>query len=166
VDKDTKKYHLQMALPSVDPNKVELNLQGNMLTISAERKASREAKDVDYLHREFSYGTFRRTLTLPEGVETEKINAEYNNGLLEITAPMAGRSVAAPGRDQGPAKGRQGCVGFSACGIASPEPLVFRAFSSEEGSERLVRSRAVSHPNLAGYFAFAASAWNIARGEG
>jgi len=93
VDKDTKKYHLRMALPGVDPSKVELNLQGNMLTISAERKASREGKDVDYLYREFSYGTFRRTLTLPEGVETEKINAEYNNGLLEITAPMAAAAL-------------------------------------------------------------------------
>jgi len=93
VDKDTKKYHLRMALPGIDPNKVDLNIQGNMLTISAERKASREAKDVDYLHREFSYGTFRRTLTLPEGVETEKINAEYNNGLLEITAPMAAAAL-------------------------------------------------------------------------
>ena len=93
VDKDTEKYHLRLALPGVDPSKVELNLQGNMLTISAERKASREAKDVDYLHREFSYGTFRRTLTLPEGVETEKINAEYNNGLLEITAPMVAAAL-------------------------------------------------------------------------
>jgi HSP20 family protein len=55
VDKETKKYHLRMALPGVEPNKVELNLQGNMLTISAERKASRETKDVDYLHRELSY---------------------------------------------------------------------------------------------------------------
>ena len=93
VDKDTKKYHLRMALPGVDPNKVDLNVQGNMLTISAERKASREAKEVDYLHREFSYGTFRRTLTLPEGVDTEKINAEYNNGVLEITAPMAAAAL-------------------------------------------------------------------------
>jgi HSP20 family protein len=93
VDKDTKKYHLRMALPGVDQNKVELNLRGNILTISAERKASREAKEVDYLYRELSYGTFRRTLTLPEGVDTEKINAEYNNGLLEITAPMAAAAL-------------------------------------------------------------------------
>jgi HSP20 family protein len=93
VDKDTKKYHLRMALPGIDPNKVDLNLQGNMLTISAERKASRETKDVDYLYRELSYGTFRRTLTLPEGVETEKMNAEYNNGVLEITASMAAAAL-------------------------------------------------------------------------
>ena len=49
--------------------------------------------NVDYLYREFSYGTFRRILTLPEGVETEKINAECNSGLVEITAPMAAAAL-------------------------------------------------------------------------
>jgi HSP20 family protein len=89
IDKEAKKYHLRMVLPGVDPNKVDLKLQGNLLRISAESKTSREAKDVDYLYREISYGTFKRTLTLPEGVDTEKINAEFNNGLFEITAPIA-----------------------------------------------------------------------------
>jgi len=89
IDKDARRYHLRLALPGVDPNKVDLKLQGNMLTISAESKASREAKDVDYLYREISYGTFKRSLMLPEGVDAEKISAEFNNGLLEITAPVA-----------------------------------------------------------------------------
>lgn len=93
VDRETKKYHLRMALPGVDQNKVDLNVQGNTLSITAERKASREAKDIDYLYRELSYGTFQRTVTLPEGVETEKLNAEYNNGLLEITMPIAAASL-------------------------------------------------------------------------
>ena len=94
VDKEAKKYHLRLALPGVDPSTVELKLLGNLLTVSAERKASREAKDVDYLYRELSYGTLSRTLTLPEGLDTERINAEYNDGLLEITAPVA--AAAAP----------------------------------------------------------------------
>ena len=93
VDKEAKKYHLRLALPGVDPSTVELKVLGNLLTISAERKASREAKDVDYLYRELSYGTLSRTLTLPEGLDTEKITAEYNNGLLEITAPVAAAAL-------------------------------------------------------------------------
>ena len=93
MDKDAKKYHLRMALPGVDPNKVDLKLQGNVLTISAESKAGREAKEVDYFYREISYGTFKRTLTLPEGVDAEKISAEFNNGLLEITAPVAAAAL-------------------------------------------------------------------------
>lgn len=93
IDKEAKKYHLRLALPGVDPKKVDLKLQGNMLTISAESKASREAKEVDYLYREINYGTFQRTLTLPEGVDAEKISAEFNNGLLEITAPIAAAAL-------------------------------------------------------------------------
>lgn len=93
VDKETKKYHLRLALPGVDPSTVELKLLGNLLTISAERKASREAKDVDYLYRELSYGTLSRTINLPEGLNTENINAEYNNGLLEIIAPVAATAL-------------------------------------------------------------------------
>ncbi len=89
IDREAKKYHLRMSLPGVDPSKMDLKVQGNLLTISAESKATREAKDVDYLYREISYGTFKRSLTLPEGVDTEKINAEFSNGLLEITAPVA-----------------------------------------------------------------------------
>jgi HSP20 family protein len=89
VDKEAKQCHLRLALPGVDPSTVELNLQGNLLTLSAERKASHEDKDVDFLYRELSYGTLSRTVTLPEGLDREKINAEYNNGLLEITAPVA-----------------------------------------------------------------------------
>ena len=48
---------------------------------------------MDYLYRELSYGTLSRTLTLPEGLDTEQINAEYNDGLLEITAPVAAAAL-------------------------------------------------------------------------
>ena len=85
-----------MALPGINPNDVRLNLQGNTLTVSAERKERRETKEVNYLQREFSYGAFERTLTLPEGVEADKLNAEYQNGLLEISAPIT--SAALPRR--------------------------------------------------------------------
>ena len=89
VDKEGKNYHVRLALPGVDPQNVQLNVQGNMLSISAERKETRESKDVNYLRREFSYGTMERTLELPEGADTSKITAEYNNGVLEINAPIA-----------------------------------------------------------------------------
>ena len=75
VDNEAKNYHVRLALPGVDPQNVQLNVQGNMLSISAERKESRESKDVNYLRREFSYGTLERTLELPEGTDTAKITA-------------------------------------------------------------------------------------------
>jgi len=93
VAKDGKNYHVRVALPGVDPQDVQLNVQGNALSISAERKESRESKDVNYLRREFTYGSLDRTLTLPQGVEADKITAEFTNGVLEISAPIAAAAL-------------------------------------------------------------------------
>ncbi len=93
VDSKEKKYHLRIALPGVDPNEVQLNLQGNYLTLSGEHKSTEEKKDVDYLNKEFSYGRFERTVILPEGVDTEKLTAEYNNGVLEMVAPLSATAL-------------------------------------------------------------------------
>jgi HSP20 family protein len=93
VDKEGKKYHARVALPGIDPKDVQLNLEGNTLSIRAERKETKEKKEVDYLRREFSYGVFDRVLALPEGADADKIIAEFNNGVLEITAPMAAAAL-------------------------------------------------------------------------
>ena len=93
VDNDEKKYHLSIALTGVDPKDIELNVQGNNLTVSGEQKVSEEKKDADYLYQEFAYGRFERTITLPDGVDTSKLTAEYKNGVLEITAPMSANAL-------------------------------------------------------------------------
>ena len=51
-------------------------------------QAREENKDRDFRHREVSYGSFERTLTLPKGVKTEDIRAAYQNGVLELTIPI------------------------------------------------------------------------------
>lgn len=94
VDKDAKKYFCKVSLPGINPKEVQISLQGNLLTITGERKLEKETKEADYFHKEFAYGKFERTLELPEGVNAEKINAEFVNGVLEITAPVA--AVALP----------------------------------------------------------------------
>jgi HSP20 family protein len=93
VDKDAKTYHLQASLPGVDPKEVKIHAQGNTLTISGERLEKRSGKDVDLHHEEISYGVFERTLTLPEGVDADKLTAEYHNGVLELTAPVAAAAL-------------------------------------------------------------------------
>ena len=80
-------------LPGVDPKNVNLQVQANTLTISGERSATRETKEADYLRREITYGSFQRSILLPEGVDTDKLNAEYRNGILEITAPIAAAAL-------------------------------------------------------------------------
>jgi len=80
-------------LPGVDPKDVNIQVLGNALTISGERSSSRETKESDYLHREISYGSFQRLIELPEGVDKDKLTAEYRNGILEITAPIAAAAL-------------------------------------------------------------------------
>jgi len=88
-DPETKKFYLRMALPGIEPKEVKVEVHGNTLTITGERKKVQTTKEVTYHCREFNYGAFERVLTLPEGVETEKIIAEFTNGVLEINAPLA-----------------------------------------------------------------------------
>lgn len=93
IDKAGKKFHCQVMLPGVDPKDVNLQVLGNTLTISGERSTSRETKEADYLHREITYGSFQRSVLLPEGIDKDKLNAEYRNGILEITAPIAAAAL-------------------------------------------------------------------------
>ena len=94
VDKEAKKYICKVTLPGVELKDVEVHAQNNLLTIRAERKVTREKKEVEYYETEIAYGVFERNLPLPEGVLAEKLTAEYNNGVLEINAPVA--AVALP----------------------------------------------------------------------
>jgi HSP20 family protein len=89
IDNEKKTYHLRVALPGVNPDEVQINAQGNTLTISGEHEAGEEKEQADYFRREFSFERFERTVVLPEGVDVGKINAEYNNGVVEITAPLS-----------------------------------------------------------------------------
>lgn len=89
VDKEAKKYICHVSLPGIEPKDIEINLQGNLLRIKGEKKITKTLKEVEVKHSEFVYGSFERTLTLPEGVASDKLVAEFRNGVLEITAPVA-----------------------------------------------------------------------------
>ena len=89
LDKDSKKFICRVSLPGIDAKDVEIQAKGNLLTIKGERKITRTAKEVDLMDEEIMYGSFERTFTLPEGVLTDKLTAEYQNGMLEIMAPVA-----------------------------------------------------------------------------
>jgi HSP20 family protein len=93
VDPNDKKYHLSVALAGVNPQEIQLNLQGNTLTVSGEHKSGDEKKDANYLQREFSYEQFERIIQLPEAIDTQELTAQYNNGVLEIVAPIRAEAL-------------------------------------------------------------------------
>jgi len=80
-------------IPGVLKEDVKVQLQDGTLTISGERKQPEE-KDSDVLRREIRYGSFSRTIELPESVETEKVTADCANGVLRISLPK--REAAKP----------------------------------------------------------------------
>ena len=74
-------------IPGIPKEDVKLQLHDGMLTISGERKAPEASKDSQVLRQEISYGSFSRTIELPERVEAEKVTAEYHNGVLRVILP-------------------------------------------------------------------------------
>lgn len=82
-----KAYELHVAAPGLSKEDFNIELTDNLLTVSGERKFSNEKKDKNYHSIETQYGAFSRSFTLPENVDTEKINAKYNSGILELTIP-------------------------------------------------------------------------------
>ncbi len=80
-------YHIEVELPGVKKENVDIKVDGNVLTISGERNVREEVKDEDYHKVESRYGLFSRSFTLPERVDTSNIEAEFINGILEISIP-------------------------------------------------------------------------------
>jgi HSP20 family protein len=93
VDKEAKKYICRVSLPGIEPREVQIHIHGKLLTITGERKYTRTTKEAEVLHEEFTYGKFERAVELPEGVNEEKVSAEFVNGVLEITAPVAAAAL-------------------------------------------------------------------------
>lgn len=80
-------YHIELDLPGFEEKNVDINLEDNLLTIKGKREESSENKDKNYFTKERFYGEFQRSITLPNNINSEKIEAKYRNGVLEINIP-------------------------------------------------------------------------------
>ena len=87
--KETKEgFEVKVAAPGFDKNDFKLELNHDVLTISSEKQAENETKEGEqYTRREYCYSSFKRSFVLPDSADAEKINAEYKNGILDITIP-------------------------------------------------------------------------------
>lgn len=82
-----KAFELHVEVPGMKKEDFNVEVNDNYLTISGERKFSTEKNEKDYHSIETRYGSFSRSFTLPESVNSDKIDAKYNNGILELTIP-------------------------------------------------------------------------------
>src|SRR5947209_5219179 len=80
-------YLLKADLPGMKQDDVSIEFNDGTLTISGERKADYERKEKGYFRLERSFGRFSRSLTLPDGVDPDRIAAEFHDGVLEVTVP-------------------------------------------------------------------------------
>jgi HSP20 family protein len=81
------KFVVRAELPGMKKEEIDVSVVGDTLTISGERKAESEVKDEDYYRCELCYGKFSRSVGLPAAVNAAKVDASYENGILEITLP-------------------------------------------------------------------------------
>jgi HSP20 family protein len=84
---DGDDYVLELAVPGVDPNAVDISVLGNQVTLSGEFAKAPEGRQ--YLHRERGVGRFERTITLPTELDAGKATAHYEHGVLRLTLPKA-----------------------------------------------------------------------------
>lgn len=79
-------FEIELAVPGMGKDDFNINLENNVLTISSEKEMKKD-EDRNYTRREFAYGSFSRSFTLPKTVDSEKISANHQNGILSIGLP-------------------------------------------------------------------------------
>jgi HSP20 family protein len=83
-------YVLSADLPGVDPGSVDIDVDGQLLTIRAQRTA--DNRDAKWLAHERPHGSYLRQFSVGEGIDSERISAEYNNGVLNVIIPVSERA--------------------------------------------------------------------------
>jgi HSP20 family protein len=89
-------FALDLAAPGKKRGDFQVEVDNHVLTISTENQSTQESTDGDYSRREFSYDAFQRSFRLPKTVDTTKIKASYDNGLLHISIPKRKEAIPEP----------------------------------------------------------------------
>ena len=83
-------------VPGIKPDEIEIQVDNGVLTISGQHEEAKEEKDKHYVRRERRYGSFSRSMALPDGVDPKRIKASTHDGVLELTVPLPKESVQEP----------------------------------------------------------------------
>ena len=87
VYEDEHNVTLKIEVPGIDEKDIDLRIENNVLTVHGERKFEKEEKEENFRRVERQYGSFTRTFTLPQTVDTENVSATYEKGVLKISLP-------------------------------------------------------------------------------
>ncbi len=87
IKEEADKFTVEMAAPGLTKSDFKIEIKHGVLSISSEKKNESETKEGLYSRKEFSYESFCRSFSLPTSVESEKVSAKYDNGILKIEIP-------------------------------------------------------------------------------
>lgn len=91
-------YFVDLAVPGIQKEDINIDLDNDVLTISADTNADGSKHEENYTRREFKYASFKRTFTLPDSINYGKIEAEYKDGILSIQLPKREEAKPKPAR--------------------------------------------------------------------
>jgi HSP20 family protein len=89
VRQDKDNVIVEMSLPGIDADKVDINVENDVLTVSGHREEKKETKREDYYRKEIREGSFSRSVVLPMAVKGDQAEAGYEKGMLRIMLPKA-----------------------------------------------------------------------------
>ena len=89
VTETDKAYEINAELPGMDEKNIEVKVADDVLTIKGEKREEKEEKNKDYYLSERCFGSFQRSFQVPNGVDTDKIEASFKNGILTVTLPKS-----------------------------------------------------------------------------
>lgn len=92
-------FRIDLAAPGLNKKDFQVDVQNNMLVISSEKQFEEEKKEEKFMRREFSYSSFRRSFSLPQTADVEKINASHKDGVLTIAIPKREEAKEKPARN-------------------------------------------------------------------
>lgn len=87
IAENNNEFHISFAVPGMKKEDFHIDMDSNILTVSCEKETEKEEKEKKYTRKEYSYSSFSRSFTLPDEVNKDKIDAKYENGVLQLVLP-------------------------------------------------------------------------------
>lgn len=86
-------YKIEAELPGINQKEIDVKIDNNILTIKGKKEDSKEEKDKNYHLRERYYGSFQRSISLPNNIDPDQIKASFEHGVLNITVPKNNKRI-------------------------------------------------------------------------
>lgn len=99
IKESNENFEVEVAAPGFGKDDFKIELNHDLLTISSEKKAESEKDEKQFTRREFNYQSFKRSFTLPDIVDSDKIEAMYENGILKVMLPKREEAKPKPARE-------------------------------------------------------------------